>query len=54
MSVGHGAAAHERAVGGLRRHLRETVKEPNELSVAQDGIDRAPDLQAAMAARRGP
>ena len=31
-----------------------TVKEPNELSVAQDGIDRAPDLQAAMSARRGP
>ena len=31
-----------------------TVKEPNELSVAQDGIDRAPDLHTAMAARRGP
>ena len=31
-----------------------TVKEPNELSVAQDAIDRAPDLHAAMAARRGP
>ena len=31
-----------------------TVKEPNELSVAQDGIDRAPDLHAAMAAHRDP
>ena len=31
-----------------------TVKEPNELSVAQDGYGRDPDLHAAIGARRGP